>query len=372
MTQPPEGSVLDRRTLNRTLLARQQLLDRASMPVPDLIEHLVGLQAQVPRDSYIALWSRLHDFESVALERLLLERGAVRMTLMRRTLHLVTARDAPHLRAAMQAVCERGFRSSPFRRQIEGIDLDAVLAAAITIVEERPRTLSELGSALAERWPTHDRTAMAYAVRYLVPLVQATPRGLMGRSSAPRVTTLRAWLGAAEPIAIDSDSRPDEVVLRYLRAFGPATLGDVRAWSGLSDIRTIVERLRPRLRSYRDAAGRELIDVEEGRFAAPDVPAPVRFIGEYDNLILAHADRSRITGDLAWGESYVRQGAFFVDGFLAGAWWLAVSRGDARLTIEARRPLRRSEREAVVSEAEALGAFLAPQAQRRGLVWAPD
>jgi hypothetical protein len=227
-TPPPEDSLLDRRTLNRTLLARQQLLARVAMPVADMIEHLVGLEAQVPRDPYISLWSRLRDFQPAALERLLLEREAVRMTLMRTTLHLVTARDAPRLRAAMQAVCERGFGSSPFRRQLDGIDLDALLAAGTAAVEDRPRTVAELGAVLAELWPTHDRTALAYAVRYLVPLVQVTPRGLLRRSAAPRVTTLYAWLGEAARVDTRADSRLEEVVLRYLRAFGPATVADVR------------------------------------------------------------------------------------------------------------------------------------------------
>jgi hypothetical protein len=369
-TPPPEDSLLDRRTLNRTLLARQQLLARVAMPVADMIEHLVGLEAQVPRDPYISLWSRLRDFQPAALERLLLEREAVRMTLMRTTLHLVTARDAPRLRAAMQAVCERGFGSSPFRRQLDGIDLDALLAAGTAAVEDRPRTVAELGAVLAELWPTHDRTALAYAVRYLVPLVQVTPRGLLRRSAAPRVTTLYAWLGEAARVDTRADSRLEEVVLRYLRAFGPATVADVRAWSWLSDVRSVVELLRPRLRSYRDGAGRELFDVEDGVFAAPDEPAPVRFTGEYDNVFLAHADRSRVTGDLAWGEAYLRKGAFFVDGFLAGSWVMTVSKGHAVVTLEPRRLLDRRERDAAATEAEALVEFLAPDAPRRRLAWA--
>ena len=368
MQRPSEGSVLDRRTLNRTLMARQHLLDRVSMPAPDLIEHLVGLQAQVPRDPYISLWSRLADFDPADLERLMLERKATRMTLMRTTLHLVTARDARRLRAVMQGVCERGFASSPFRRQLDGIDLEALLVAGTAVVEDRPRTIAELGAVLAERWPTHDRTAMAYAVRYLVPVVQVTPRGLLRRSAAPRLTTLTAWLGDREP---DAEARPDEVVLRYLRAFGPATVADVRAWSWLTEVRGIVEALRPRLRSYRDEAGRELLDVEDGLFAAPDTPAPVRFTGEYDNVFLAHADRSRITGDLSWGVAYTRKGAFFVDGFLAGAWHLAISKAGASVSIEAHRPLPRSEREAAGAEAERLVQVLAPDATLSSLTWTP-
>lgn len=194
-SRPAEGTLLDRWTLNRTLLARQHLLQRSATPAPDMIEHLVGLQAQVPRDPYISLWSRLGDFEPGVLERLLLERRAVRMTLMRTTLHLVTAADAPVLRAAMQNVCRRGVRSSPFLRRLDSVNLDELCAAGVATVDERPRSVAELGLALAERWPNPDREAMAYAVRYLVPLVQVTPRGLLRRSAAPRVTTLAGWLG---------------------------------------------------------------------------------------------------------------------------------------------------------------------------------
>ncbi len=371
MTAPPgEGALLDRRTLNRTLLARQHLLQRSATPAPDMIEHLVGLQAQVPRDPYISLWSRLRDFEPDALERLLLDRQAVRMTLMRTTLHLVTARDAVSLRGVLQGVCERGYESSPFRRRLDGVDLDELCAVGASLVDERPRSIAELGLALADRWPDRDREAMAYAVRYRVPLVQVTPRGLLQRSSAPRVTTLAGWLGASTGDTPAVDPSPDEAVLRYLRAFGPAGGADIRAWSWLTGVRGIIERLRPCLRSYRDEAGRELLDVEDGVFADRDEPAPARFLGEYDNVFLSHADRSRITGDLAWGASFTRKGAFFVDGFLAGAWRLGQAGGGAPVVeLEARRPLTVAARDEVHAEAVGLLRLLAPGAADGGIAW---
>ncbi len=358
MTPPIEGSRLDRRTLNRALLARQHLLDRVELPVADAIEELVGLQAQVPRDPYISLWSRLRGFDPAELERLLLERRAVRMTLMRTTLHLVTAADARVLRGVMQGVCERGFQSSSFRRQLGGIDLDAVLAAATEIVEGLPCTIADLGRALGERWPTQDPNAMAYAFRYLVPLVQVPPRGLLRRSGAARVTTLAAWLGRPAGVP-EADAAADAVVVRYLRAFGPATVADMRTWSWLTGLRGAVTRLRPRLRSYRDEAGRELLDVEDGAFVDPNEPAPVRFLGEYDNVFLSHADRSRITGDAAWGVAYARKGAFFVDGFLAGSWSASSAGERSTLAIEPRAGLGGSASE-VSAEGEALLGLLFP------------
>ena len=306
------------------------------MQVPEIVEHLVGMQAQMPRDPYISLWSHLRDFEPATLERLLLDRQAVRMTLMRTTLHLVTARDAPVLRTVMQGVCERGYASSPYRRQNEGIDLAAVVAAGATIVEDGPCTMTELGRKLHQRWPTYDATAMAYAVRYIVPLVQVTPRGLLRRSAAPRVTTLSAWLDLA-----------------------PA-----------DDHGTSTDRLCPRLRSYRDEARRELLDVEDGVFATSDEPAPVRFTGEFDNVFLAHADRSRIRGDLSWGETYLRTGAFFVDGFLAGAWRLRDDGARASLVVQPRRPLTPTEQADATAKPRPSSASSSPTracANRSGL-----
>jgi len=359
VTPPAEGSRLDRWTLNRTLLVRQDLLGRVDQPVPAAIDRLVGLQAQVPRDPYISLWSRLRDFDPVELETLILERHAVRMTLMRTALHLVTADDARVLREVMQGVCERGYQSSAFRRQLEGIDLEELLVAGAAIVDEWPRTVSELGRILSERWPAYDRTALAYAVRYLVPVVQIPPRGLWRRSAAPRVTTLAAWLGRRVESAPSADLMVGEIVLRYLRAFGPATITDIRTWSWLSGLRSVIDRVRPRLRVYRDEAGRELLDVEDGVFADAGQTAPVRFLGEYDNVFLSHADRSRITGDLAWGAAYAHRGSFFVDGFLAGAWSVSAINGRASMTIEPRRPIVAATEE-VAAEGEALLRLLEP------------
>jgi DNA glycosylase AlkZ-like len=366
---PAQGTTLDRRTLGRALLARQRLLERADVPVPEMVEHLVGLQAQVPRDPYISLWSRLERFDPETLERLLLERAAVRMTLMRATLHLATAADAQPLRAAMQDVCERTFAASPFRRRLEGLDLAALLEAGRGLLEDRPRTIAELGTALAGRWPDRDRQAMAYAVRYLVPLVQVTPRGLLRRSEAPRLATLDAWLGAPRGPRPEPGLALDATVRRYLRAFGPATVSDIRAWSGRADLRGVVDRLRPSLRIYRDEAGRELLDVADGIFASGDAPAPVRLLGEYDNVFLGHADRSRVTGDLSWGMAYARRGAFFVDGTLAGAWRSSEANGRGVLALDAHRTLRRGDRAAVRDEAMSFARFLWPDGASPAVRW---
>lgn len=349
---PAEGSVLDRRTLNRTLLARQRLLERVEMPVIDAVEWMVGMQAQNPGDPYVALWSRLARFDPNELGQLMLDREVLRMTLMRTTLHLVTARDAVALRAMTQGLIERTWATSGFAKQLAGLDLAPVLAHGTELVEERPLSTAELARRLSERWPDRDPSSLAYAVRFLIPLVQVTPRGVWGSTMQPKVTTLTAWTGQG----LQTDASADAAVIRYLRAFGPASTSDIRTWSWLTGVREVVDRLRPQLRSYRDERGRELLDVADGLFVDAAVDAPVRFLPEYDNIFLSHADRTRITGDLRWGISFARFGTFFVDGFLAGAWKLT----DGALAIQPMIPLSAEQRDEVVAEARELLEFLHP------------
>lgn len=361
MTQPSEDAVLDRLTLNRTLLARQRLLQRVPAPVAETVEHLVGMQAQVPLDPYVGLWSRLAAFDPVELEHLFLERAAVRMTLMRTTLHLVTARDAVRLRPVMQDVCARTFASIAFRRNLEGIDLAEVRARGLEALAPGPISTAELGRRLAEHWPDRDPVSLAYVVRYLVPVVQVPPRGLFGSTASPTLAPLGTWLGV-EPGALTEPAPADETILRYLAAFGPSTLADIRTWSWLAAIRPVIDRLRPRLRTYRDDANRRLYDVEDGLFVSPDLPAPVRFLGEYDNLFLAHADRTRVTGEHRWGTPWVRKGAVFVDGFLGGSWWRERARDGGVLRIELLDPIHSAAEGELLAEARSLAAFLDPAA----------
>jgi Winged helix DNA-binding domain len=360
--------VLDRRTLNRSLLARQFLLERVDVPILDAVERLMGMQAQVPLDPYVALWSRLRAFDPTELGRLLLDRKLVRMTLMRATLHLVSARDGHRVRSVLQGVIERAFASSPFCRNLADLDLAPLLARGVELVEQEPRTIAQMAVALGEEWPRHDPTSLAYAVRYLVPLVQVTPRGVWGKTLQPTVTTLTCWVGGPSGATMSGD----ELVLRYLSAFGPATVSDIRAWSGLAEVRALIGGLRPRLRVYRDEAGRELYDVRDGVFGDRSAPAPVRFLPQYDNLLLAHADRTRIMDQVTWGTAFTHHGTVFVDGFLTGAWRLNAKSHEAALTVELRAPVGRADLKQVASEAEQLLEFLTPQARSRRLSVLPS
>jgi hypothetical protein len=349
---------LDARALNRALLGRQMLLRRTRTPPLGAVERLAGLQAQVPRDPYVALWSRLDGFRPETLSAHLEARRAVRMTLWRGTLHLVSADDALALRAAVQPVIEGTlFGSSPLRTAVGSVDLPGLLAFFRELLEETPRTRAELVRAVRARWPDRDAESLGYAM-YLLATVQVTPRGLWGRSGRSAFTTLERWLGRPP----GPGAPPDEIVRRYLRAFGPATAADVQSWSGLRAIREVLERLRPGLRAFRDERGRELFDVPRAPLPDPDSPAPVRFLPEYDNVLLGHADRSRIVppGIPPWTE--VGWGTVLVDGFVRARWRLDRGKGSASLRIEPFARISRVDRSSVEDESHRLIALLAADA----------
>jgi hypothetical protein len=358
--------VLGRRALNRALLERQLLLRRSSRPVAETIEHLVGMQAQVPTDPYLGLWSRLERFEPDDLSRLIAERRAVRTSLLRTTLHLVSASDCLAIRPLLQGVHERGFASgSPFGRRLAGMDLAALIDAGRALLEAEPRTIAQLRTSLGERWPDRDASSLAYAIRYLLPLVQIPPRGLWGKPGQPVWTTAEAWLGRPMSVAITVD----QLVLRYLTAFGPASASDVQAWSWLTGTREIVERLRPQLRIYRDESGRELFDVPEAPRPDPDTPAPVRFLPEFDNALLSHADRTRIVSDedrRRFGVLAARRtfGTVLVDGFVGAMWRIDRENGRATLLVMPLRHLSAAERSAVSDEGARVLQLFAPGDQQ--------
>lgn len=324
---------MTRRALNRATLERQLLLRRSPMPVVDAVEQLVGLQAQIPLNPYTALWSRLEGFKPGALAELLVARRVVRIVVMRATIHLVSADDCLVLRPLMQPVLDRELeRHRDYGPGSRG-DLEPVLAFARELLAERPRTGHELRAALAEEFPRRDAAALAYACRNLLALVQVPPRGVWGRTGQVLSTTAESWLG--RPLA-RSPSLPG-VVLRYLAAFGPATVADVTTWSRLTGLRAVVEGLRPRLRTFRDDRGRELFDLPDAPRPDADTPAPPRFLPEYDNLLLAHEDRSRFVAPesrrrISAGPGPVH-GTVLEDGALCGTWRLELEAERATLVV---------------------------------------
>jgi hypothetical protein len=290
------------------------------------------MQAQNPLDPYYGLAARLARFDPSELAGLIAERLAVRGPLMRATIHLVTARDWLKLRTVFSPVMTRTFGSTQFSKHVAGVPLDQLLEHGRGLLEEAPRTRAELHPLLAQRWPVREAPALAQAVTYLLPVIQVPPRGLWGTKGPARWTTTEAWLGTSP----HQKGSVESLVFRYLKAFGPASVQDVRVWSGLAGLREIVERMRPRLRVFRDETGTELFDVPEGPNPDSDIPAPPRFLPEYDNLLLSHANRSRFFhGDLT-PPGWV--GNVLIDGFYAGHWKVDAKRGTTRLHAHVKKP----------------------------------
>jgi hypothetical protein len=350
--------VLSSRDLNRALLARQLLLERATLAPLAALDHLVGMQAQVPTSPYIGLWSRLEGFDPRALGADVEERRAVRIALMRSTIHLVTADDALALRPVVAPVLARELRNRTWSVGLDGVDVEPALETGRAFVEARPATSAEIRAHYAADWPAVNAASLAHALRCLVALVQVPPRGVWGKAGRPTLTTAEHWLG--RPVA--TDPAPDAAILRYLAAFGPASVADAQTWCGLQGLRAAFEGLRPRLRTYRDERGRELFDVADGPLPDPATPAPVRFLADYDNALLSHEDRSRIVRPIPWprlGDN-VSIPTFLVDGFVAGYWKLERAGRDAALAVHPLVPVSPVDERALLTEADRFLAFLAP------------
>ncbi|MGW7206133.1 winged helix DNA-binding domain-containing protein [Streptomyces sp. NPDC054837] len=345
--------VLDTRALNRATLDRQLLLRRADLSAKAAVEHLLGLQAQNVKPPYYALAARLDGFAPEELSALMADREVVRIVTMRSTIHTHTAEDTLTLRPLVQAARDREL--TLFRKGLQGVDLDRLAALARDLVEAEPRTMKQLREELLAQWPDADPQALGIAARCRLPLVQVTPRGLWGRSGQVALTTAEHWLGRpAEPAPA-----PDATVLRYLAAFGPASVKDMQTWAGLTRLREAFERLRPRLVTFRDEHGVELFDLPDAPRPDAGTPAPPRFLPEFDNLLLSHADRTRVIPPEYWGRSWVGNMAYstlLVDGFLAGVWKLE----EDALVVEPFGTLTRAQRDEVTEEGVRMLAVMHP------------
>ncbi|MEU3959431.1 winged helix DNA-binding domain-containing protein [Streptomyces buecherae] len=351
-------TVLDTRALNRATLARQLLLDRADLPVIDAVAHLGGLQAQEPQEPFVGLWSRLRAFDPHTLSDLLTERRVVRTHLMRRTVHLVTADDALAWRARHDAMLRQ--RSvGAYRRELAGVDLDELATAGRALLADGgPRSMADLGRALAERWPEPGPRALGEVViAALVPVAQMPPRGLWRVRAGVRNTPLASWLGReVDPLPrTGSDPVGQALVRRYLAAFGPAASADVRAWCGLAGLPTALAALRDELVTFRDERGRELLDLPAAPRPDPETPAPVRFLPAFDNAVLGYHDRGRIIDDAHRGLSVTGARFVLVDGRVAATW----SVREGTVTVTPLRALSRADRTAVAEQGGALASFLA-------------
>ncbi|MEW1866524.1 MULTISPECIES: winged helix DNA-binding domain-containing protein [unclassified Streptomyces] len=337
-----------RRTLNRTLLSRQLLLQRADMSPADAVTHLLGLQSQNATSVYPGLWTRLAGFDFAAFGRLLAERRVVRLALMRNTVHLVTAADALRLRPWLQPALDRGLRSSAWAAGIAGVGRDALLAAGREALAEQPLGPSELRTLLGARFPAADPASLVNVLRTWAPLVQVPPRGVWGVPCGVRYAFADDWLGA--PLAADPD--PAGLVRRYLAAFGPAGPADMQKWSGATGLKRLFADLD--LRTYAAEDGQVLYDLPDAELTDPDTPVAARFVADFDNLLLSHADRTRILGDVPKSRvisvNGIVSGTILLDGFVGGTWRFERAKGAAAVVVTPFAPLRAPDRDTLEAE----------------------
>jgi DNA glycosylase AlkZ-like len=354
---------LSLRELNRAYLARQFLLERAPHPPLEAVRHLVGLQAQVINPPYLGLWTRLAGFELADLTTLIEARQVVRATMFRATLHLVETEDYLRWRLLLMPATARAMRGFMGRR-IDGLDGERLAAVTRDILLAAPVTYGRIGALLAEHFPGFDEAALGYAAfRHHLPIVQVPPGGTWGSRPADQTYQAAADL-LGRPLEPGADAAG--LVRRYLAAFGPASAADVQRWSGLTGLAATV-RAMPDLVRLPGPAG-ELLDLADAPRPPGDTPAPPRFIPDYDNLILGHADRTRVIADADRKRVFVSGGGrvlgtVLVDGFVAGTWKVErPTRKRATLVVTPFRDLAGADRDALAAEGEALLAFAAPGA----------
>jgi hypothetical protein len=376
-------SDLTLRQLNRTTLARQGLLERLTGNVPDAISLLAGLQAQHANSPYIALWSRLDGFAIADLVGALDHRSVVKATLMRSTLHIVAAGDY----AAFE-VATRGPRAENWAPTVRraGID-DVALHERLLEFASTPRTLDELeafaddvavasvGSSLADHAPAGVRRVAFRIASARGGLVHAPPSGHWRSHGKARYVAARTWL--QHMAALDEDAGLDESLVRYLRAYGPASVADFGQWFGQRRVgrtKAAVERLGDRLVRRRGEDGRELLDLAELDVATGDEPAPVRFTARWDSLLVAYEGRRRILSDEYRPAVYKKNAdivaTFLLDGFVAGTWTSALDNGVAAIELAPLQAIGPADLQALTDEAERLIRFIEPDADRHEVRWA--
>ena len=349
--------VLTRRDLNRALLARQFLLERTSRGVVKVVGHLGGLQAQSTPSPYLSLWTRVDGFERDDLTRALRRRTLVKALLHRGTLHVVTPADYWAIWTARKELA--GLLWPPaYEKLVPKARLARLATTAFAELETGERTLKEMLAVLAPH--AKGNATPTFLWRRLqghAGIVHVPPSGIWGYGGHGVYAAAEGRLRGTPPSPEDAF---DHLVRRYLAAYGPATKQDVGQWAGvprLTPIAASLERLN--LRTFVDERGRTLYDVPRGPLPDADTPAPPRLVPRFDNLVLSHADRSRILGDVAPSRIVTKNGivhaTILVDGFVVGTWQLE----QGRVKLEPFGKLDAAARRALKGEAERLEAFVA-------------
>jgi len=343
---PVAEPILTQRALNRAILARQLLLERVAIPIPDAIEQVGGLQTQYSPSGYVGLWTRLRDFRRDDLTAALEDRSVIQATLLRTTIHMVSRRE--------YWAYELGVRQA---RRTWALRLPVALNGGENVMREKaervqaeladgPRTVKELGGL---------GSGFLGNLGIWVDLVRVPPSGTWERRRADRLALAEAWVG---PPDTTESAGLTHLVRAYLRAFGPAPWKDIASWAGLqvADVRRGAEDLD--LRPYRDQDGRPLVDLADAPEPDADAVAPVRFLPHWDAILLVHARRTGVLPEAYRSRIFTSKnpfsvGTYLVDGMVAGTWSLR----DGRVVLDQLTELDVRTRKAVEHEREALEAF---------------
>jgi hypothetical protein len=353
---------LTTRDLNRALLARQQLLKRKRLSVPQTIHNVGGLQTQEPKDPFVSLWSRIDNFKREKLLTAAEDRSIVRGSNLRCTIHTVTAEDFVKYRLALQPVIARD--TANWKDRYIGLDKPAVIKAVRKLLsDDVPRNAREIGGALQQQFPDANREGLSHCARIHVPVVMTPTDERFGYSRPPKLMLAERFLG--EKLA--KDTPLSDFILWGIAAIGPCGAADLRTWSGMPGIREAIEPLRPQLMSFRDESGRELFDLPNAPRPKAGTPAPIRFLGEFDNVALSHADRARIVDPqhaklFNFSKNGRRAFTVLIDGFVRASWQINVKRKRATITVM---PFEQESRQTVdelAAEAERLVQFVEPDA----------
>ena len=346
------ATTLTTRELNRATLARQLLLERHDIGPEAAIERLAGMQAQEPGPPYVGLWSRLEGFESDQLAGLIEARKVVRATSMRGTVHLHTAKDLLALRATIAPAIESGILGA-LRGRAADIDVPALVEEGRALFHKHGAlTAGEMRGALEKAHPGGDVRALAAIVRTHLALVRVPDGGRWGFTPKAPFAPAEEWIG--KPAAKRANG--PKLVERYLAAFGPASVADAEAWLGARGLAPAFEKLD--LREFTDEKGRALFDLPDAPRPPEDVPAPVRFVPEFDNLVLAHRDRTRVISDehrksLTSKNLRVRA-TVLMDGRVAAFWKL----DKKKVVVEPLVKIKKADRDEIEAEREGLQTFL--------------
>jgi hypothetical protein len=353
------STVLTDRQLNRATLARQRLLTRHAMPVVKAVEQVLALQAQVPRPPHVGLWSRLQAFEREHLLVPLHSRALVRATSMRGTIHIMTAKDFLAFRGSLQPQLTAGWKAVAGKAPVPPIE--KLLEAGRKCLGKESRTFNHIRAELVRQFPkAHDRV-MGYAVRTHVPLVQVPTRDdVWGFPADAEFALADGWL--KNPVG--PGAGPAALILRYLAAFGPATSADIQSWTGFRGVAELMAPIRSKLVTFVDQRGRELFDLPKAERPDADTEAPVRFLPEYDSVMLAQSDRSRIVDEkfrkVLITKNLIIPATFLVDGRIAGTWKLERKKNAATVVMSPLAPLPKKVRGELEREGEALARFIEP------------